>query len=239
MRNKIEREYNLRVSDFDKFRRIRPAAVLDLFQDIAGIHAVDLGCGYGDLLEQKMMWVLVRVKFTVVSNPIMYSKVLLETWPLEPSRIGFRREYKMSDNNGNILIKGSSEWVIVHSEERRFLPVKDIYPIKEGFCQEQMHTEKLSKLKDFEPNMPQKAIVPRYSDIDMNGHVNNIKYMDYVIDSIASDSPLDIKSVSIDYKKEILPETEIMIQCKKEEDIIEAKGTDEDNNIMFVCKIEL
>ena len=126
MKNKIEREYNLRVSDFDRYKKLRPSAILDFFQDVAGIHSVELGCGFNDLIEQKMMWVLVRVKLSIVANPQMYSKVLIETWPLEPTRIGFRREYRIKDLAGNLLVKGSSEWVIVHSEERRLLPAKDI-----------------------------------------------------------------------------------------------------------------
>ena len=239
METRIERKYCLRTSDFDRFRRIRPAAVMDLFQDVAGVHANMLGCGYNDLIESKLMWVLVRVKFTVEKQPEMFSEVAVQTWPLEPSRAGFRREYLMTDAEGNTLIRGSSDWVIMHSEERKLVSVKDLYPIKDGFCTEVMHPERLAKIRDFEAESEGFSVNPEFSDIDMNGHVNNIKYMDFVFDAVSPEKSLDIISAQIDYRKEILPGTKLNIYTQKTDDGILAKGTDLDGNTMFLCKIEL
>ena len=90
----IERKYYLRTSDFDRFRKMKPSSIMDLFQDAASCHAEQLGCGFDDLISKDMMWVLVRVKFTVVAMPQMFSQVCVRTWPLEPTRAGFRREYR-------------------------------------------------------------------------------------------------------------------------------------------------
>lgn len=231
--------YRLRTSDFDRARMIKPSAVMDIFQDIAGAHANILGCGFDDLIGSNKMWVLVRTRFTVETAPAMHSEVVVETWPLEPSRAGFRREYRMSDRNGNILIKGSSDWVIIDSVERRLVPAGDIYPIKEGFCTELMHTDRLAKLRDFEADSERFHVTPEYGDIDMNGHVNNIKYMDYVINALKDAADASIKSVQIDYRKEVLPGEGIDIYTLKTDREIMAKGTDSEGNIKFICKIEI
>ena len=46
MKKLWQREYTLRAGDFDKFDRIKPSAVLDLFQDVAGQHAEEIGVGF-------------------------------------------------------------------------------------------------------------------------------------------------------------------------------------------------
>ncbi len=238
METRISRNYYLRTSDFDKFRRIKPSAVMDLFQDVAGLHANLLGCGFEDMIDNKLIWVLTRVKFTIEKWPEMFSEVKVHTWPLEPSRAGFHREYFIETAAGEPLIKGSSEWVIIHSEERRIVSAKDIYPIKEGFCTELMHPDRLQKIKDCESAEFVADITPEYCDIDMNGHVNNIKYLDYVMNAIKPESDLKFASVQIDFRKEVLPEDRLKIALSENEAEIMAKGTDEAGNTMFMVKIE-
>lgn len=230
--------YRLRTSDFDRNRRIKPSAVMDIFQDIAGAHANRLGCGFDDLIGENRMWVLIRTKISIISRPEMHSEVLVETWPLEPSRAGFRREYRMTDLNGNVLIIGSSDWVIIDSVLRRMVPAGDVYPIKDGFCTDLMHPERLAKIRDFEPDSEAFFVLPDYCDIDMNGHVNNIRYMDYVINALGEDSQREIKSVQIDYRKEVLSNESLEIFTKAEENEILAKGLDSEGNLKFLCQIE-
>ena len=238
METRISRNYYLRTSDFDKFRRIKPSAVMDLFQDAAGLHANLLGCGFEDMIDNKLIWVLTRVKFTIEKWPEMFSEVRVQTWPLEPSRAGFRREYLIETAAGEPLIKGSSEWVIIHSEERKIVSAKDIYPIKEGFCTELMHPDRLQKIKDCESAEIAAEITPEYCDIDMNAHVNNIKYLDYVMNAINPENSLEFTSVQIDFRKEVLPEDRLKIALSENEAEIMAKGTDEAGNTMFMVKIE-
>ena len=112
----FEKEYELRGSDFDRFDRIRPAAVLDLFQDVAGIHAVELGVGFHDLIAREMIWVLTKIRYEIVGELRRYERVRVRTWPLPPSRVNCRREYRIEAMDGAVLVNGTSEWVIVHNE---------------------------------------------------------------------------------------------------------------------------
>ena len=128
MSNLWSKTYTLRTGDFDKFGRIQPAAVLDLFQDAAGQHGEELGVGFDVMLQRSYLWVLVRVKFRILHAPHRYQTVTVKTWPLEPNRLSYRRDYCMEDEDGRKLIVGTSEWVVMHSEKRRLLSVPDLYP---------------------------------------------------------------------------------------------------------------
>lgn len=239
MKRLWEKEYFLRASDFDKFDHIKPSAVLDLFQDAAGQHAEEIGVGFEDLIKRSYLWVLTRIKFKILSQPKRYKKVIVKTWPLEPNRLSYRREYSIEDENGELLIAGSSEWVVIHSEKRRFVSVPDLYPFTDGFHTEIMCEEKLGKVKDFETLSEPYTINARFSDIDINDHVNNAKYANYVLDAINPQSDHELKEFQIDYRKEVLVGTQLNIYHEKQDSQVLAKGVNSDGDIMFACKLDL
>ena len=236
--NKLwKKEYNLRASDFDKYSRIKPSAVLDLFQDAAGQHAIELGVGFDDMIKRSYLWVLTRIKFKVLSNPKSYQKVIVKTWPLEPSRLSYRREYCIEDENGNQLIVGSSEWVVIHSEKRRFVSVPDLYPFTDGFHTEIMCEEKLSKVSDFEICGQPHVVNAGFSELDVNDHVNNTKYANYVLDAISPGATSELIEFQIDYRKEVLQGTKLNVYHVKQDSTVIAKGLNDDGETMFACKM--
>ena len=104
MRRLWERKYILRANDFDKFNRIKPSAVLELFQDAAGQHAEEIGVGFDAMIQQQYLWVLTRIKFKILSGPMKYQKIFVKTWPLEPNKLIYRREYSIENEQGKKLI---------------------------------------------------------------------------------------------------------------------------------------
>lgn len=239
MKNLWQKEYILRAGDFDKFDRIKPSAVLDLFQDAAGQHAEEIGVGFDDMLAQEYLWVLTRIKFEIISAPSRYQSVVVKTWPLAPNRLNYRREYCIEDMDGNKLIIGSSEWVVIHSTERKLLSVPDLYKLDGDYHNEVMFEGKLGKVRDFETEISPRIVNAGFSELDINDHVNNTKYANYVIDAINPAENEALKTFQIDYRKEVMQGTELNIYHKREDGVISAKGQNNDGEIMFACKIEL
>lgn len=237
--NKLwKKEYTLRASDFDKFNRIKPSSVLDLFQDAAGQHAEEIGVGFEAMIQRSYLWVLIRVKFKIVSSPHSYQKVIIKTWPLAPNRLNYRREYCIEDENGKKLIIGSSEWVVMHSEKRRLLSVPDLYPFSNGFHTEMMFEDRLCKIHDFIADGTPNIVNAGFSDLDVNGHVNNTKYANYVLDAVNPSETEELEIFQIDYHKEVLQGTQLNIHHIKEDHLIFAKGQNQNGDMMFACKLE-
>lgn len=237
MSSVFKKDFNLRTSDFDCFRRLTPSAILDLFQEVAGHHAEELNVGF-DLLEQKkLLWVIIKAKYEVISHPEMHSTVTVKTWPLPPSRIGFQREYLIEDMNGNTLIKGTSDWVLMHSEERRLVPTGDIYPENYVFCTDKNFEERTAKIKNFEALNEGIRITPTFCDLDLNGHVNNIKYASYVLNNIGLTENDVIKTFQTDYHREIKRDNDFSLHILREGNTLTAKGEDENGERMFLTRI--
>lgn len=237
--NKVwKKEYYLRASDFDKFNQIKPSAVLDLFQDAAGQHAEELGVGFEAMIKRSYLWVLTKIKFKVLSAPQRYQKVVVKTWPLEPSRLSYRREYSIENEKGEQLIVGSSDWVVIDSGKRRFVSAPDLYPFTDGFCTDMMCEEKLGKVKDFEETDMPYTVNAGFNELDINNHVNNSKYANYVLDAINPEKAEELKEFQIDYKREVLVGTKLNIYYTRQENSVLAKGQNADGDIMFACKLD-
>ncbi len=208
--NLIERTYPLRLSDFDKNNRILPSSVLDLFQDAAGLHATALGISGVDLIKKNQCWMLTRVRYDVIRQPKLYENVTVRTWPIESRRIELDRDYLILDENGEILIKGSSQWVVMDITDRdapKLVPARDFEMgireyVTDRAIEKPFGRAVYNSITSDDPYLCRSA----YTDLDMNCHVNNIKYANFALSAFGEELSPDEETVGfrIDYQKEIL-----------------------------------
>lgn len=237
MNRSFEDSYSLRAADFDRWENLRPASIMDLFQDIAGRHANILGVGATDLIKKNTVWVLVKQRFRVLKDTKMYQRVKVRTWPLPPDRVGYRREYLISDEKGDAIVEGSSEWVLMDIESRKIVPAGQIYPLSE-YCEKKNFGDRFPRLRSFEPSLEPYSCRPPYSDFDVNGHVNNTKYPNFVLDAINPGPGEKLKELRIEYHREVLPGEELGILIRREGDTLLARGESSTGERMFSCYME-
>lgn len=239
--NYLERKYHLRTSDFDMCSRILPSSVLDLFQDVAGEHAKALGVGYYDLLPENKCWMILRLRYEVVKQPKMFSSVIVKTWPIESRRLEFDRDYLVYDTEGNLLIKGTSAWAILDVSEREkptLVMARDFELGLDEYISERALEGRYERISPrFEADAPPFITKSGYTDIDTNGHVNNIKYANFILNAINLPAERSIRAFRVDYIKEILSGSEISIYVKSEENSILCRG--ETDSLNFLAKLTL
>ncbi len=237
MNKLFEDIYNLRAADFDRWSRLRPASILDLFQDIAGRHANELGVGLVPMLEKNIVWVIVKLRFRMLREAHMYQRVRVRTWPLPPERIGYRREYVIADEKGEAIVEGSSEWVLMDFSSRKIVPGGNIYPLTE-YCEIKNFEGRFPRLRSFEAEGEAYSFLPPYSDFDMNGHVNNTKYANFVLDALSPEKDERISELRMEYHREVLPGESLSILTRREGDSVLARGENSAGEKMFSCHIE-
>lgn len=238
MQNIFSKTFELRTSDFDANKKMLPSNVLDLFQVVAGEHANILGCGIDTLMQSDLIWVLVRTKYTVIAQPKMFSTVRVKTWPLPPSRVGFQRDYLMETEDGTPLIKASSDWVIINSKTRKIAPAGDVYPKEFNYTQDKNFDGRLSKIADFEAGESALTITPGYSQLDMNGHVNNTKYANYAVDALNPTNE-EIVDFQIDYRKEVKCGETLNLYIAKDEKTATVKGVTDGGDVKFMAQMKI
>ncbi|XOV94485.1 MAG: acyl-[acyl-carrier-protein] thioesterase [Bacteroidota bacterium] len=178
----LEKNYQVSSLNIDTNKRLSLFGLLGILQDAAWEHASILGFGYESALEKGFFWALIRQKLKMETWPTWHEQVTLKTWTRPVAGIYATREFELFVNDQKIGAC-STTWVILDSETRRpkileraELLYKPRIDYSLGFAAEKIVPPKeLKSLKTFEVEI---------SDLDINQHVNNIKYAQWMLDSI-------------------------------------------------------
>ena len=229
---KKEIEYRLTVGDLDRYDRLTPYSISNLFQEIASIHAEELGCGYDVMIAKNLAWIVARNRITIIDSNNVSKIVKVRTWPHPNGRFDFDRDYLLFDENDNLIAKGTSKWLVYDLKKNFLCSSKGIM---EGidFETNSVYDTKLGKIDYGNPDdytfIYDHKIM--YSDLDHYGHMNNAKYLVIMMNALNLDESQMIEDIQVDYinqgyfgkiisvyKKEV--ENEIYLLGKEEEKII-------------------
>lgn len=224
-------------SDFDNNKNLIPSRVLSFFQKGADEHAKMLGVGFDDMFSKNLLWVVTQIKYEVVNGADSDEEVTIVTWPLPPTRAGFQREYLIKNKNGETLIKGTSNWALIDTVNRRLTTEENIYPEGEH-CLDKNFEKRIKRIRDFEGDGTVFDICPDKSLIDRNGHVNNTNYANFVMTAL-KDTKSSIHTFQIDYVHEIMCEQNVFIHKAQSDKGLLVKGMDKDNTLMFTSCVTL
>lgn len=185
MKNYFDKHFELRYFEMNKSGEASATTMLTLLEETAADHCFSINHSLYDLLEKNVGWVLLSGTLQMERYPIYKEKITIRTWLSSYSTIKGIRENIIYDEQNNIIGRAKGLWVFFDIERRR--PIQIFNEIKEkwSFCSEESITENITKkitpLND--ANNLIKFKVNRY-DTDMNKHVNNIRYLQWVIESI-------------------------------------------------------
>lgn len=161
-----------------------PTAFADFFQEAASNNARTLGFPGERLWAQGMAWVLTRLSITVDRYPVAGETISIRTWPSTHERNVAQRCYEAYDAQGNQIAQATSAWMVIDFASRTMVPIPDFvtegYPKNQPACRP-FATRAVPKLRDAASTS---SIRTRRSDLDMNGHVNNARYADWVLEAV-------------------------------------------------------
>ncbi len=178
--NRIENDYIVRSYETDFRQEIRPSSVLGLFQEIAGDHSQAMGLGFQKLGEQGRFWVLSKIYVEVDRKPASGEKVSVRTWPHRPNKAIYERSFTVCDESGQRLIGAESRWCILE-KSGRIVPCSRIEQPEIDFLEENCLEDIDWRIpRVVRASAPDFALIVANSEYDLNHHVNNIKYADYI-----------------------------------------------------------
>ncbi|MBE6464114.1 MAG: hypothetical protein E7003_02100 [Eggerthellaceae bacterium] len=235
----LERNYRLRWMDFDLYGHLKPQAALDLMQDVATIHAKEMGFSDEELRDKGIFWIVTRMKLTIVKQPERLSCVTVRTWPHTQTKLSFLRDFLITDESGELIAKATSEWMVVSIEKRSFASALLAYDGPKDFDEARTFESKPKKIKNLDKE-PDSSIsmTPGFSDFDQNGHLNNAMYARLILDAIELDENLSVESLQIDYRHEVLAGSTLILETLHEDRAIKVRGLGEDGQIAFMALVE-
>lgn len=162
---------------------LRPAAFMDLAQEIACWAAEQLGFGYHSLHVHHTAWVLSRLHIRFHGPVRWWDRVRLYTWHKGMNGLFFLRDFSLLDNTGEPCISATSSWVMIDESTRRLSRPDDESPLQAPAAQVdnalQAPAPKLLPPAGMEAAGEHVVLC---SDLDFIGHTNNARYMVWAMD---------------------------------------------------------
>jgi acyl-ACP thioesterase len=221
----FEKKYSVSVGDADAGKRIKPSVLFDFFQRATMEHGDDLDVGLNAMLKAGQGWILCRFSVLIERRPEFGETLAVRTWPQGCQRLFWNRHYEAEDGRGNIIVRGSSCWLIMDIARRRPLRPESLItplPPNDGRVFLEGGAAGLEKRDGLVKIAERTAL---YSDIDFNGHVNNARYIQWIQDALPA--PFDeggTMRIDINYVSQILRGESVGIYCGPLSDDTSADG---------------
>lgn len=192
----------IRANEVDPDGKITLSAICQLFQEVAGNHALLLNFDITDLHKQGTTWVLHRMDIQINKWPEWRETITIETWPAAGDALRAYRNYRVLSEKGDELGVCLSYWMMMNMKTRR--PIRMSKEVLETRLAEREHVMEVQSGRIPKPESVHqiRQIVVRKSDLDMNRHVNNAVYIDWILESMDSGSIRSMKGMDIMFLKE-------------------------------------
>lgn len=155
----------------------------------AGFHARERGFGMAELHESNYTWVLSRLAVEMTEMPAQYEEFLIDTWVENVYRLFTDRNFAIRGKDGRVYGYARSVWAMIDMDTRK---PADLLTLHGGSIVDYIETGKECPIGKpgrikVGSRMPSRTFEVCYSDIDVNGHVNSIKYIEHIMDLFPKD----------------------------------------------------
>ncbi|MCR5138541.1 MAG: acyl-[acyl-carrier-protein] thioesterase [Bacteroidaceae bacterium] len=190
----------------------------------AGNHSHDRGWGIDQLNEVHYTWVLSRMCIELYDMPRQYEHVEIETWVESVMKLFTERNFLIRNaDNGHVYGYARSVWAMIDTSTRRpanLLTLHDGDILRYVLSAEEKPCP-IERFKAVSPLTPDQQpdtipLDPKYSDIDINGHVNSVKYIEHILDifPVQTFETHQISRFDIAYKTEAFVTDPLQLLCK-------------------------
>ena len=152
----------------------------------ADFHSNERGYGMDYLNTVHKTWVLSRFVMELDEMPVAYDRITVDTWVENVMKFFTSRNYAIRDKSGKRYGYGRSIWAMIDTDTRQ--PV-DILAERDGIITQYIETDEPCPIEPFQRVKLSKngaecrrIVETRYSDVDVNGHINSVKYIEHVVD---------------------------------------------------------
>ncbi len=161
---------------------IKIPSIFNCFQTLAGAHTNAVGFGGIDVLAKGYTWVISRYRLSILKLPFLFEKFTITTWRFGEINHYAIREFLVKDNKDNIIMKGTSSWMLLNTSKRKAIAPSLLFP-DYPLIQERALEEYFASIPEISRLDNEKEFPVRRNDLDMNRHVNNSIYASWILET--------------------------------------------------------
>ena len=182
-----------------------PSLIL-LSLQVSGSQSAQLGVSDKEILEKyNLVWIITEYDIDVIRLPRFAEEITIETEALSYNRLFCYRRFTIYDESGQAIIQMLASFALMDRDSRKVHSVDPemVAPYQSEFSKKIIRGPKYTDLD----NPTSKDYHVRFYDLDMNGHVNNSKYLDWIFEVMGADFLMDHipQKINLKYVKEVRP----------------------------------
>jgi len=181
-------EYPVYSFTVDIAGRLQVPVLCQFMQESAWHHARHMELGYEELLRRNLVWVLTRQIIQIDKHPHWQDTVQIQTWPTGCDPFFCYRDFHILNEKEEIIARASTSWSVINLATRRIEPTSTYYAADRPRHSVQAFPGRtFEKIPQIEAGTEACRFSVRYSDLDPNQHVNNVKYIEWALNNFDAD----------------------------------------------------
>lgn len=207
--------FSVRGYEVDSSNHATVQTLCGYMQESAGNHAAKLGLSMDSFQSRGITWALARLQIAVSDLPLSGEQVEVETWPVSMERLLFRRDFRIRRQDGHILARAISHWVVINLATRRLERMQGLINAENMITPQEAMEDSGLRLSGLEPERETISFKVRLSDIDRNSHVNNARYLEWLCESVPPETrnAAALSYVELAFKAESVYGDEVAVRC--------------------------
>lgn len=214
---KHKEAFNVRSYELSPAGEATLSVIANYFQEAAGKNARDLNFDIEDLHQKGLTWVLYRMHIKMDRFPGRWQQVTVNTWPSSGDGIRAFRDYQLTDRDGSVLGRAISQWMVMNVQNRRPARIpNEILEMGLKVPEHQLPADKSTFPEMDEPDACTTITVGRHH-LDMNKHVNNVAYIEWMTGYMMNEFPAEsaCTEIKIQYHRECNLGQSISVKVKR------------------------
>lgn len=216
MNKSFIKKYEVSYHDADWKLRCKLTSIINFLCDIGIRHSSYLGDTVENVEEKGYAWVFYKYDIKMYKYPKYLDEICCETIACNFKKFYAHRIYKITNSKGELLGEAIALFFLINIDKRRPMRIPKeeykLYGVDSGI-DEDIEMDDILKIEESNNNI--KKFNVRYSDIDSNGHVNNVNYVEWAIESVPFEvaKNFDIERVKVVFEKESIYGDEVTVSA--------------------------
>jgi len=202
---RFKKDYRIIYCNVAKNLKATPVALLQFLEDSAISHSDASNLSMDELESQGVSWVLSGWGLRVMRYPGLKEGIRVETWASGFERFRASREFEVISETGEVIARASSQWIFINMATKRPARIPPDFRDKYGMDPSGAFEDNIPAIARIEEPDSSMEFRVMKKDIDSNSHVNNIAYLEWMLETVG-DEIRDVRypeGIDIVYKNEI------------------------------------
>lgn len=198
------KKYEIHYYEVDYKLKCKLSSIIDFICDVGTQQSESIGGGMDYCTKNNCAWVFYKYDISMYRYPVFGETIAITTQPVGFKKFYGLRKYFIKDEAGNLIGEALALFFLINIEKRRPMRIQkeqyDFYGVN-GDVNYDISMDKINRVDE---EQYQKQFQIRYSDIDSNKHVNNVKYVEWAMEAVPIEivNNYELRRIKVTFEKE-------------------------------------